>query len=92
MGHVFYDIFSIINVSCMHLKFYLDLPIQNYVLQTGSYADDIGILLLGDMRYTSLGPTLFYFMTFNLFLSFSIYTLSYLLLALDVYLNYEILF
>ena len=57
MGHAFYDIFSIINVSCMHLKFYLDLPIQKYGLQTASYADDIGILLLGDMRYTSLDPT-----------------------------------
>ena len=57
MGHAFYDIFSIINKSCMHLKFYLDLPIQKYGLQTGSYADDIGILLLGDMRYTSLDPT-----------------------------------
>ena len=50
MGHVFYDIFSIINVSCMQLKFYLELPLQKYGVQTGSYADDIGILFLGDMR------------------------------------------
>ena len=50
MGHVFYDIFSIINVWCMHLKFYLELPLQKYGVQTGSYAHDIGILLLGDMR------------------------------------------
>ena len=57
MGHVFYDIFSIINLSCMHLKFDLDLPSQKFGLQTGSYTDDIGILLLGDMRYTSLDPT-----------------------------------
>ena len=57
MGHVFYDIFSIINVSCMQLKFNLDLPIQKYCVQTGSYADDIGILLLWAMRYTSLDPT-----------------------------------
>ena len=57
MGHVFYDIFSIINVSCMQFKFNLDLPIQKYSVQTGSYADDIGILLLGDMRYTYLDPT-----------------------------------
>ena len=56
MGHVFYDSFSIINVSCMQLKFNLDLPKQKYGVQTGSYADDIGILLLGDMRYTSLDP------------------------------------
>ena len=57
MGHVFYDILSIINVSCMQLKFFLDLHIEKYSLQTGSYADDVGILLLGDMRYTSLDPT-----------------------------------
>ena len=57
MGYVFYDIFSIINVSCMQFKFNHDLPIQKYGVQTGSYADDIGILLLGDMRYTSLDPT-----------------------------------
>ena len=57
MGHVFYDIFLIINVSFIHSKFYLDLPSQKYGLQTGSYTDDIGILLLGDMRYTTLDPT-----------------------------------
>ena len=57
MGHVFYDIFSFINVSCMQLKFNLDLPIEKYGAQTGCYADDIGILLLGDMRYTSVHPT-----------------------------------
>ena len=53
----FNDIFSIINVSCMHLKFYLGLPSQKYGLQNANYTDDIGILLLGDMRYTSLDPT-----------------------------------
>ena len=57
IGHVFYDIFSIINVSCMHLKFYLGLPLQKFGLQNGSDTDDIGILLLGDMVYTSLDPT-----------------------------------
>ena len=57
MGHEFYDIFSIINVSCMHLIFYLGLPSQKYGLQNGSDTDDIGMLLLGDMRYTSLDPT-----------------------------------
>ena len=57
MGHVFYDIFSILNVSCMQLKFNLDLPIQKYGVQTGSYADDNGILCLGDMRCTTLDPT-----------------------------------
>ena len=41
----------------MQLKFNLDLPIEKYDVQTGSYADDIGILLLGDMRYTSLDHT-----------------------------------
>ena len=57
MGRAFYDIFSIINVSCMQLKFYPYLPSQKHGLQTGSYTDDIRILLLGDMRYTSLDPT-----------------------------------
>ena len=57
MGHVFYDIFSIINVSCMHLKFNLRLPSQKYGLQNGSNTDDIGILLIRDMRYTSLNLT-----------------------------------
>ena len=45
----------------MHLKFYLGLPLQKYGLQNGSDTDDIEILLLGDMRYTSLDPTEFYF-------------------------------
>ena len=76
----------------MHLKFYLDFPSQKFALETGSYTDDIGILLLGDMRYTSLDPTLFYFMHFYLFLSFSIYPLSYLSLGLYVYLNCAICF
>ena len=57
MGHVFYDYFSILNVSFMHLKFYLGHPSQKYGLQNGSYTNDNGILLLGDMRYTSLDPT-----------------------------------
>ena len=57
MGHVFYDFFSILNVSFVHLKFNLGHPLQKYGLQNGSYTDDIGILMLGDMRYTSLDPT-----------------------------------
>ena len=57
MGHVIYDIFSIIDDLFMHLKFYLGHHSQNYGLQNGSYTYDIGILLLGDMRYTSLDPT-----------------------------------
>ena len=56
-GHVFFDIFSITNDSCMHLKFYLGLPLQKFGIQIGSGTDDIGMLLLGDMRYTSLDPT-----------------------------------
>ena len=44
----------------MHLKFYLGHPSQKYGLQNGSYTYDIGMVLLGDMRYTSLDPTLFY--------------------------------
>ena len=55
MDHVFYDIFSIINISVMHLKFYLGHCSEKYGLQNGSYTLDIG-LLLGDMRYTSLYP------------------------------------
>ena len=57
MGHVFYDFFSILNVSFVHFKFYLGHPSQKYGWQNGSYTNDIGILLLGDMRYTSLDPT-----------------------------------
>ena len=57
MGHVFYDIFSIINVSFKQLKFYLGHHSQKYGLQNGSYTYDIGILVLGDIRYTSLDPT-----------------------------------
>ena len=57
MGHVFYDIFSIINVSFTHLKFYLGHHSQKYGVQNGSYTYDIGILLLGDKRYTSVDPT-----------------------------------
>ena len=57
MGHVFYAIFSIINVSFMHLKFNLRLPSEKYGLRNGSNTDDIGILLLGDMRYTPRDPT-----------------------------------
>ena len=56
-GHVFYDIFSIINVSFMLLKFKLGHRSQKYGLGNGSYTYHIGILLLGDMRYTSLDPT-----------------------------------
>ena len=82
MGHVFYDIFSIINVSFMHLKFYLGHHSQKYGLQNGSYTFNIGILFLRDMRYTSLDPIKFYFMHFSLFCSFRIRTLSYLLFGL----------
>ena len=57
MGHVFYNIFSTINISVMHFKFYLGHYSQKYGLQNGSNTYDIGILLLGDMRYTSLDLT-----------------------------------
>ena len=57
MGDVSYDIFSIINVSFMHLRFYLCHHSQKYGLQNGSYTYHIGILLLIDMRYRSLDPT-----------------------------------
>ena len=55
--HIFYDMFSIINGSLMQWKFYLGCHSQKYGLQSGSFTYDIGVLLLGDMRYTSLGPT-----------------------------------
>ena len=45
------------NISFLHLKFSLGHPSQKYRLQNGSYTDDIGILFLIDMRYTSLDPT-----------------------------------
>ena len=57
MGHVFYDIFSIINVLFMHLKFILGHQSQKYGLKNGSYTNYSGILLLGDMRHTSLNLT-----------------------------------
>ena len=57
MGHVFYDIFSIINVSFMNLKVLLGHHLQKYGLQNGSFTHDIGILLCGNMRYTSIDPT-----------------------------------
>ena len=72
MGHVFYDIFVIINVSFLHLTFELGHHSQKNGLQNGSYTYDIGILLVGDMSYTSLNPTNFSFMHFYLFCSFTI--------------------
>ena len=54
---MFYDIFLIKNVSFMHLKFYLCHYSQKYGLRNESYTYDIGILLVGDKRYTSLDPT-----------------------------------
>ena len=57
MAHVFYAMFSIINVSFMQLKFYLGHHYQKYGLQNGSFTYQIGVLLLGDMRYTSLDTT-----------------------------------
>ena len=57
MGHVLYHIFSIRCVSFMHLMFYLCHHSQKNGLQNGSYTYDIGTLLLGDIRYTSLDPT-----------------------------------
>ena len=50
MGHVFFDYFLIIDVSFIHLKFYLCHHAQKYGLQNGSYSYHNGILLLGDMR------------------------------------------
>ena len=72
MDHVFYDIFPIINVSLIQMKFYHDHHSQKYGLQNGSFPYDIGALLLGDIRYTSLDCTKFYFVHFSLFSSFSI--------------------
>ena len=72
MGHVFYDIFVIINVSVLHLTFELGHRSQKNGLQNGSYTYDIGILLVGDMSYTSLNPTNFSCMHFSLFCSFTI--------------------
>ena len=46
MAYVFYDMFSIINVSFMHLKFYVGHHSQKYGLQNGIHTYDIGILLL----------------------------------------------
>ena len=50
MGLVFYDYFSMIDVSFMHLKYYLGHHLQKYGLQNGSFTHDIGILLLREMR------------------------------------------
>ena len=57
MGLVFYDYFSMINVSFMHLIFKLGHHLQKWGLQNGSYTYHNGILLLGYVRYTSLDPT-----------------------------------
>ena len=72
MGDVFYDIFSIRNVSLIQMKFYHGHHLQKYGLQNGSFPFDIGLLWLGDIRYTSLDSKKFYFMHFSLFSTFSI--------------------
>ena len=77
MGHVFYDIFSIIIVSFTRLKFYLRHDSQKCGLQNGSFFYDIGVLLLGD-RFTSLHPIKFYFMHFSLFSCIKIWTIFFL--------------
>ena len=45
---MFYDIFSIINISFMQLKFNLGRDSQKYGLQNGSFTFDFDVLLLGD--------------------------------------------
>ena len=57
MAHVFYDIFSITNFSFMQLKFYLGHNQQKYGWENKSFAYHIGVLLIGDMKYTYLDPT-----------------------------------
>ena len=52
MGHVFYDIFLIIIVLLLRMKFYHGHHWQKYGLQNGSFPNDIGVLLLGDIKYT----------------------------------------
>ena len=72
MGPIFYHIFSIINISCMQLKFYHGHHSQKFRLQNGSFPYDIGVLFLVDILYTSLDSTKFYLMHFSLFSTFSI--------------------
>ena len=43
MGHVFYDMFSIVNVSLIRMKFYLGHDSEKYSLQNGSFTYDIGV-------------------------------------------------
>ena len=57
MGHILYDVFYVIKVSFMQLKFYLGNHLQKDCLQNGSFTYHTSVLLLGDMRYTSLEPT-----------------------------------
>ena len=90
MGHVFYDIFLIIIVLLLRMKFYHGHHWQKYGLQNGSFPNDIGVLLLGDIKYTSLHATKFYFMHFYLFSIYSIWALSFFRLGLVFYLNYAI--
>ena len=87
MGYIFYDMFSIINCSFMQWKFYLGPHSQKHGLKKGSFAYDIGVLLLGEKRYTSLDPTLFFFMHFSLFSCIEILSLSFFHLGLVFYVN-----
>ena len=61
MGHVFKDIFPIINFSFMQLKYYHIHHLQKDELQNGSFPYDIGVLMLEGLWYTFLGLTNFYF-------------------------------
>ena len=74
MGHLIYDIFLIINVSFMELKFYHGHHLEKYRLQNQSFPNEIGIFMLGDIKYTSLDHKKFYFIYISLFCIFSIWT------------------
>ena len=76
----------------MHRKFNHGPYLQKYELQIWSFSYDIGVLLLADVRYTSLEPIKFYSMHFCLVSTFSIWTLSSFRLSLVFYLNYAISF
>ena len=69
MDHVFYDMFSIINVSFMQLKVYHDHHYEKYELQTGSFPYYIGVLLQEDVRSTSRDLQTFTLHTFIYFLA-----------------------
>ena len=72
MGHVFDDMFSFISVLFMLTKFYLGQHSHKYGLQNGSFTYDIGVLYLGNVKYTSLELTNFHFLHFPLFSIFNI--------------------